>query len=261
LSDRGFAKAEQIMRLEDLLRLLEGEGRNWARDPNLYYVTVFGTPGNSGRWGLSFEGHHLSLNFSFRDGQLVDATPQFMASNPATVMNQPANNEDASVPPIGTQVLKVEEKLAFKLVGSLNEEQSAAAIIAKKAPKEIRYAGKPQAIEPDGLSFTEPVGITWDALDSPQQEMLRELVHEYFNAARDDVAVARRKAFASEQPDVHFAWAGATKPGIGHYYRIQGKTFLIEFVNTQPDAMGNPANHVHCVLRDLTGDFDLPLSE
>jgi hypothetical protein len=57
--------------------------------------------------------------------------------------------------------------------------------------------------------------------------------------------------------NVHFAWAGALKPGVGHYYRVRGQDFLIEFVNTQADPAGNPANHIHCVWRDLTGDFDL----
>jgi hypothetical protein len=33
---------------------------------------------------------------------------------------------------------------------------------------------------------------------------------------------------------------------------------VIEFCNVQPDAEGNPANHIHCVWRDRTGDFDLP---
>jgi hypothetical protein len=58
--------------------------------------------------------------------------------------------------------------------------------------------------------------------------------------------------------DIHFAWAGAVEPGVGHYYRIEGATFVIEFVNVQPDAEGNMANHIHCVWRDKTGDFDLP---
>jgi hypothetical protein len=37
--------------------------------------------------------------------------------------------------------------------------------------------------------------------------------------------------------------------------RVEGTTFSIEFVNVQPDAEGNPANHIHCVWRDKTGDF------
>jgi len=33
-------------------------------------------------------------------------------------------------------------------------------------------------------------------------------------------------------------------------YRIQGKTFVVEFDNTQ-----NNANHIHTVWRNFTGDF------
>jgi hypothetical protein len=36
--------------------------------------------------------------------------------------------------------------------------------------------------------------------------------------------------------------AGGLERGEGHYYRVQGSTFLIEYDNTQ-----NNANHVHCV--------------
>ena len=54
---------------------------------------------------------------------------------------------------------------------------------------------------------------------------------------------------------VYFAWLGATKPGVGHYYRIQGPSFLLELVNFQSDPAGNPANHIHSVWRSLDGDF------
>ena len=49
---------------------------------------------------------------------------------------------------------------------------------------------------------------------------------------------------------IRFGWAGATVSGQPHYYRIQGKTFLVEFDNTQ-----NNANHIHLVWRDFEGDF------
>jgi hypothetical protein len=49
---------------------------------------------------------------------------------------------------------------------------------------------------------------------------------------------------------VHFAWAGGLEPGQGHYYRIQGPTFLLEYDNTQ-----DKANHIHTVWRDLRNDF------
>ena len=30
--------------------------------------------------------------------------------------------------------------------------------------------------------------------------------------------------------------------------------------DTQPDAAGNPANHIHCVWRDMRGDFAIPIN-
>ncbi len=38
-------------------------------------------------------------------------------------------------------------------------------------------------------------------------------------------------------------------------YRLEGPSFVVEFVNVQPAAEGNPANHIHCVWRDKTDDF------
>lgn len=248
LSEVGYDKASNIMQLEAVLRELEGEKRNWARDPEKYYVTIFGTPSKTDAWALSFEGHHLSLNFACRGGKIVDSTPQFFAANPGTVMN------DVSGPlGKGTRVLRDEEDLAFKLVNSLNESQGKLAIISPKALKEIRFAGEAQAV------VGEPEGITQDDLNAKQKALLSELVGIYVNAVTDDVAKQRRELIEEDGwGGVHFAWAGATEPGVGHYYRIRGRRFLIEFANTQADAAGNPANHIHCVWRDLTGDFDLP---
>jgi hypothetical protein len=88
--------------------------------------------------------------------------------------------------------------------------------------------------------------------------MLKDLLNVYCGKMLKDVAQERMTLIEKSGWDkVQFAWAGPTKPGIGHYYRVQGPTFLVEFVNTQPDAAGNIANHIHCVWRDMTGDFNL----
>lgn len=247
LSEAGYSKASKIMMLEGVLRQLEGEGRTWERDPNKYFVTIFGKPGDEGKWGLSFEGHHLSMNFSFRNGKLVDSTPQFFAANPATVMDEVSG-------PLGkgTRVLRDEEQLAFDLVNALDGGRKKIAIIDQDAPKEIRFAGEPQA----NVGGAE--GIEYNMLDDNSKAMLKKLVGAYVDAVAEPVAKSRRQTIEKDGWDeVRFAWAGPTKPGIGHYYRVRGKRFLIEFVNTQADAAGNPANHIHCVWRDLSGDFDL----
>src|SRR6266699_7313694 len=79
LSHRGYLKASTIMSLEQVLRDLE-QGKGPTRDPELYFVTIFGKPGARGTWGWRVEGHHLALNFMLVDGKEVSVTPSFLGS-------------------------------------------------------------------------------------------------------------------------------------------------------------------------------------
>jgi hypothetical protein len=56
---------------------------------------------------------------------------------------------------------------------------------------------------------------------------------------------------------IHFAYAGGVEPGKPYSYRVQGPTFVIEFLNVQADSAGNAANHIHSVWRDPKSDFGL----
>ncbi|MFM8890370.1 MAG: DUF3500 domain-containing protein [Planctomycetia bacterium] len=250
LSQAGYDKSVVIMELDEILRILEGAKAKNIRDPKRYFFTVFGTPAEKGRWGLSVEGHHLSLNFTVRDGALVDTTPQCMGANPAVVKTTLPN-----LPKAGTRVLAEEETLAFDLVKSLDPARKQKAVTAPEPPKEVRAAGVPQPPN-------EPlVGIALSDLSADQAAVLKKLVDVYCGAMPAEVAAERRRLIEAAPGGwaaVRFAWQGPLEPGIGHAYRIEGPTFSIEFVNVQPDAEGNPANHIHCIWRDRTGDFDLP---
>ena len=247
LSSAGYEKATGIMQLDELLRIIEGEKAKNIRDAKRYYVTIFGTPADTGSWGLSIEGHHLSLNVTVRDGSVVDSTPQFLGANPAEVQTT-----FPGLPPTGHRVLRDEETLAFDLVNSLDDQQRLKTVIATEAPREIRAAGEPQAAR------EAAAGIAYGDLSTNQQALLRRLVEVYCRVMPDAVA-EERLGLIDRWDDVRFAWAGSLRPGVGHAYRVEGPTFSIEFVNVQPDAEGNPANHIHCIWRDRTGDFDLPV--
>lgn len=246
MSELGYQKATTIMSLEEILRELEkSRAGGPIRDPERYYFTIFGEPKNEGAWGWSIEGHHLSLNFVVRDGHLDSHTPAMMGANPATVMRHIAGG-----PAEGIRVLAQEEQLAFDLIHALSADQRKTAVIAETAPKEVRAAGEPQPPQ------DAPEGIAAKALSATQAETLRALITAYTDNMHSETAKARWREIDEAGFDrVHFAWAGADQPGIGHYYRVQGPTFLVEFVNTQPDSAGNPANHIHCLWRDIRGDF------
>src|SRR5262245_38254453 len=68
LSHRGYLKASTIMSLEQVLRDIE-QGKGPTRDPDLYFVTIFGKADPNGTWGWRVEGHHLALNFLLLDGK------------------------------------------------------------------------------------------------------------------------------------------------------------------------------------------------
>jgi hypothetical protein len=248
LSEIGYGKATTIMELEKLLHELEKKrGGGPIRDHERYYFTVFGKPAADAKWGLSVEGHHLSLNWVVDKNEIVSSTPQCFAANPAIVMA-----DYGAGPKKGTRVLAAEEELGFALVRSLTDEQKATAIIAKKAPADIRGANKPQP------PSEKPEGIAAAKLSSEQQATLHKLIDAYAAAMPANVAKARTSAIEKAGFEkVQFAWAGALEPGVGHYYRIEGPTFQIEFCNTQPDAAGNPANHIHSIWRDTAGDFGI----
>ncbi|HEY4312115.1 MAG TPA: DUF3500 domain-containing protein [Pirellulales bacterium] len=245
LSHLGYDKAKTIMSLEALLRELEkAKTDSPIRDPERYYFTVFGSPDDAGRWGWSVEGHHLSLNFVVDHGHVAATTPTFFGANPAEL------REDFGDLKKGMRVLKPEEDTGFKLLASLTPEQRKKATIAEKAPNDLRGAAKPQAPQESlgGLSVAE--------MTAEQVTLLRALLKAYTDNMPESVAKGRLDALEQAGIDkIQFAWAGADKPGIGHYYVVQGPTFVIEFVNTQPDSAGNPANHIHSLWRDAKGDF------
>lgn len=246
LSQVGYDKSRTIMELESILKALQSRP-NPARDPLKYYVTIFGEPKADAKWGLSFEGHHLSLNFVVDDNQVVSHSPAFFGGNPNIVTS------DVKVGPVrGTYALANEEILAFELINLLDDEQRKAAMIADKAPRDIRAAGSTHP------PADAPAGIAGSKLNNDQMHKLWALIHVYAHNMPKPVADRRLKEIADAGFDkVHFAWAGATKPGVGHYYRVQGPTFLIELCNVQPDAAGNPAAHPHAVWRDMRGDFGI----
>lgn len=252
LSEVGYGKATKIMELEKILLELE-KNRTGSplRDPERYFFTVFGEPNTTGKWGLSIEGHHLSLNFVVDNGKVIACSPTALATNPAIV-----KSEVAGAAPVGTRLLAKEEQLAFDLLGTLDDAQRKVAVIAAEPLKEVRAAGEPQPPQ------DAPAGIAAAKLNESQRATLQGLIATYAHNLADDVAQAKLDEISQAGLEkVHFAWAGADKPGVGHYYRIQGPTFLIEFVNVQPDAAGNPANHVHCVWRDPRGDFAITVAK
>jgi plasmid stability protein len=277
-----------IIGLENVLDELEGWVASWererGRDPGLYYVRVFGDPAGDQPWSWRFGGHHVSINHTIVDGQVVASTPCFLGADPA------------SSPLLGPHLLRplgAAEDLGRELVHALRPDQLAQALLSPVAPVDLvtgnrtvvsegdepphlrdiwrrRFtdalavrvdtmqadAERLLGLQPDhiaALRFTAaPKGISAEELSVEQRELLRALLEVYVHRVPDELADLQLAKFAAERDldRLSFAWAGGIESGQPHYYRVQGSHLLAEYDNTQ-----RGTNHVHTVWRDLANDF------
>ncbi len=257
LSEEGFRRAVDIMAYEAILLELEGPSQAKRRDYQKYYFTVYGTPSETGLWGVSVEGHHLSVNITYDGEKIVDSTPQFFGVNPARLKREfstpdPLQSGAKTQYKSGTRLLLPEEQAAYTLAGSLTEEQKKIAVFNVESPDDIQWPGEPQP------HHDQPVGIAATQLNAAQQKNLASIITAYFSTMPAAVAKDRWDGLTQAGLEqIRFGWAGGFDPAEQHFIRLQGPTFIAELCNFQTDPEGTKANHIHSVWRDLTGDFHL----
>lgn len=287
-SDAGYNAVAAVIGLENVLDRHEGWtaawGRERGRDPGLYWLRVFGAPGEP-VWGWRFGGHHVSLSFLVVDGAVVATTPFFLGADPARAP-LPGGGE------LGP--LAATEDLARRLMLSLDEGQRDRALLHVRAPSDIISGNRPRLLataagdemmhmnDPDlwGGPFADPRltdlvhqidhssetatgydagdhrrlalgtqarGVVYTDLGVEQQALLRRLVTAYDGRVAEDLRPHRTP---EQLASLRFGWAGPVDLGAPHYHRVQGDRLVIEYDNTQRDA-----NHAHSVWRDPLGDF------
>lgn len=233
-SDSGHAKAKGVIAGERIL--WERSDLSEMRNPENYYVTIFGNPQLDGSWGASIEGHHLSANITVIDGQEVVVTPSFFGASPDRHDRGPFE---------GSRPLKAEADEALKLLAMCDTQQLSKVRISEKPIREIVTLADRKVVP---LDF---VGLPVSEMTQEQVAQLRILIQEYIGRYRAPIAeddLQKIEAAGIEQ--IHFAWSGSTKLGQPMYYRVQGPTFLLEYANVQ-----NNGNHSHSVWRDFENDF------
>jgi hypothetical protein len=223
LSPPAYAQAMAVIALEEVLDRREGWRR--GRHSADFRVVVFGAPGED-RWAWRFEGHHLSVTMTVVDG-VVSPAPVFLGANPARV--------DLAGRPV-LRPLAVEEDLARELLLAMDPRNRDRAVVAERAPSDIRSGPRPSA------SAVAPAGVPRADLRPAERDLLDRLVGVYLG--RLPAGLAPRTG------NLSFAWEGPPGPGTRHYYRIQGDDLLIEYDNTTDDG-----NHAHTVLRRPHGEF------
>jgi hypothetical protein len=231
LSEHAYAQAMTIIALEEVLDRQEGWRR--GRHSGDYWVSVFGDPDDGEPWSWRFEGHHLSVTMTLL-GDEISPAPVFLGANPARVSYA---GRPVSRP------LAPEEDLARDLLDALGPAGRAEAVVAGRAPADIRSGPRPRAAE--GI---EPLGVAAARVGPTARAVLGQLVALY--TGRLTAELAAREAARVSAGELYFAWEGPVTPGTRHYYRVQGDDLLIEYDNTSDDG-----NHAHTVLRRPRSDF------
>jgi hypothetical protein len=171
--------------------------------------------------------------------KVVSATPSFFGANPALVLNGTKK---------GLRTLPETEDFAKKLIASLSDEQ-----------KKVAFTDKLFAEIEQGKSLapTFSKGLESGALNPEQKKIVQEMIRAYSNRFPQDFAEKEAaRLVGSDFAKIDFSYAlDKSKPGDPYTYRLQGPDFLIEFLNMQADASGNPANHIHSAWRASKGDF------
>jgi hypothetical protein len=235
-SASGYRKSLDIMALQAVLGRLD-TGISDPFDPDLFYVSVFGTPG-ARAWGWRFEGHHLSRHFTVVRDTVV-AEPFFLGAWPTR-----ADSAYRSVTP-GYRTMPREEDAAREIVLSLDRALRRRVVFSTESLTD-HLTQNAVSVKP-----LERVGVTVDVLPSRAQSRVLEIVRTYLGNHPPALArEALRRAQRGGLGRAWFGWAGSTRPGVPHYYRLQGRTFLLEFDNSR-----NSGTHIHSVWRDFERDF------
>lgn len=265
LSMRGYSQVLSVMATENMLREYEVLDRGFGvlagdfRDPENYWITVFGRPGFEDTWGWRILGHHLSLSFTIVAQRYLTITPLAMGAMPI-----PAGVLD----PLGQH-----GRMALDLLHSLAPDLQDEAVVHHVAPadfvtRQVPRVGAEEWSDPVDLGIVgyeitdedrravrfvkdSPSGISGADLDGAQLEAVRDLLLRFVETGPEEITRQYREEILREDPArLHFAWAGGRAADTAHYYRISTANLLVEADNAV--AAGQ---HVHTVFRDLNNDL------
>lgn len=234
LSHAGQNRVDAILATEAALAAVEN--RPQFRDPALYYTSLFGDPAPARRWGLRFEGHHLSVNLTFDGDAIASASPLFLGANPETIPAGP----DKGLRALGRQV-----DLARAAFAALTPAQQKSAGGSREW-----FAGFLTSPGSRRATLGKPAGLAVSAASPAAQQHLRALIEDYVRTITEAHADRYLDWLVREEwPLLRFYWTGGTAGGATYYWRLQGRRFLLEHDGLEG------GSHIHSIWRDAGDDF------
>jgi hypothetical protein len=239
-SDRGFATARDIMRLNETVMEMTGRVDEFGED--LYWLSIMGRPSATEPWGWQVDGHHLNVNY-FVIGDQVVMAPAFLGSEPVFAQSGKY---------AGTRVFEAEEAQALALIRSLDAEQRGKAVVSKDLPRDLFTSAFRDNHE---LRYE---GIVYDELTPQQHDRLMRLVELHVGRMRPGHARVKMDEVMGHIHDTHFSWRGGVEQDSVFYYRIHSPVIIIEFDHQAgqafPQFKEHYRDHIHIIVRTPNGN-------
>lgn len=283
LSSAGYAKAIQTMNREWLIQEMEDAHRenpkaypavgskhvpNWKppmkRGGANFYIALFGEPSPSNPWGLRFEGHHLSLNYTFgnHEGKLaIGFAPIFYGSSPMTVPASPSHGSGEKYKlwkiQEGQQLLRRESWLARSFLSSLKDAQRTQGKWDRLPGAELMGGTATPLKNTEGYLENQSQGIMIDQLNDVQKTLLLNFIDSFAHSPQIGIPshINMQQALRGGKIWWYGNWSKEDEP---FYFRVQSSRYLVEILQSNTFGVESEiqANHVHAAFRDLASDWD-----
>ncbi|GLY28807.1 DUF3500 domain-containing protein [Kineosporia sp. NBRC 101731] len=217
-----------------------GGGGQGGYGAGLYDLALLGTPSTDGTWMLHFGGHHLGVNFTYKDGEVSGASPYFVGIEPTTWT---ADDGTEYAP------LEAMQKSVAALGTSLTTAQMKTAKLDQAFSDVLLGPGE------DGNFPGAKQGIAVSKLSDDQKELVLTAMRQWVGIADDDTATAMMKTYEDELDQTYVGWSGGLEmTAHANYLRIDGPSVWIEFVCQNGVVISNKI-HYHTIWRDHTRDY------
>ncbi len=238
LSAQGYQKFLLIIQYDEATheRLTKAGSFNANRYGNQnYWFTIFGTPEQNKIWSWKFEGHHISLNFTY-SAKGVTCTPMFVGINPALVTTGAY---------AGSHLMFEENDFGNQLFNDLNVHLKQKAMV-REHPKDADVMTQ---IGQEG-HLKDKKGVFYTEMTPKQQLLVENCLRAWVENLNPILAKEKMKQILAHKNKFIFTWQGTRNTNDLHYYSIKTDSFIIELTNRDGGIY-----HYHTLWRDLSEDF------
>ncbi|MDN3676168.1 DUF3500 domain-containing protein [Flavobacterium paronense] len=232
----GYNEVQGLWAADDYLSV-NGGGTNYGAGN--FYISFFGTPAMTGTFEIQMTGHHRTVSNTYINGNLVGATPSFVATEPYASFTSGGN----------TYQPMLEEKTA--LVNMLSGLTATQLTTAHLTTTFTDIVCGPQK---DWMFPTTKVGLQANTLTASQKQLILNAIATYVNDVDDTSAATFMTQYTAEIDNTYIVYSGtATLNNQNDYIRIDGPSVWIEY-STQNGIILSP-KHPHSIWRDHAKDY------